>query len=289
MQQPPPSFDTWTSGFLLVVAVGFFIFILMMGRTKKMYPVAFFVLAFSLILLQYVLYWTHYQFVYPYLVLLPPLCYYVTGPLLYLYFLNLYKKGGPALFPLHFIPAALCFIPYVFTLFRNIGFNITYIPLRDLPQYYQPIIVHMVIYTVLLFRIIYAHRAEKTQYATLRKRWAIMLASLYLLFILAYLSYYILVNFSFFNNEWDYTISITMAASIYTIGYFIFKQPQIFDGELYAPLFLPTAPKGESLENQLLDELYKKITTYMEVEKPYTDNELRLVNLADQLGFSAHL
>jgi len=27
----------------------------------------------------------------------------------------------------------------------------------------------------------------------------------------------------------------------------------------------------------------------MEVEKPYRDNELRLVHLADQLGFSTHL
>ena len=39
----------------------------------------------------------------------------------------------------------------------------------------------------------------------------------------------------------------------------------------------------------MMNELYLKVTNYMEQEKPYIDNELRLVHLADQLGFSAHL
>ncbi len=288
--QLSPSFDTWTAGFLIAVTMGFFLCgILLSGRTKKTFPIALFVLAFSLILLQYVLYWTHYQFVYPYIIYFPPVCYYATGPLLYWYFLNLYNKQKSKYFVLHFFPAMLCFVPYVFNLFKNIGFEINSIPLYSLPQYYQFIVIHMVVYTFLLFRVRKQNLNEPSEFNSIRNRWSLVLACLYGLFIFSYLSYYILVNFEFFNTEWDYAISIVMTLSIYTIGYFIFKQPKVFDGEFYATVFLPNTSKAESLENQLLDEFYKKITTYMVEKKPYLNNELRLANLADLLGFSTHL
>ena len=147
----------------------------------------------------------------------------------------------------------------------------------------------MGVYAFLLFRIRFRNRKDSSEYNTIRNRWSLVLATLYALFIVAYLSYYILVNFEFFDAEWDYAISIMMTFSIYTIGYFIFKQPQVFDGEFYAKVFLPKASKKDTLENQMLDELYKKITTHLVSKKPYLDNELRLANLADQLGFSTHL
>ncbi len=63
----------------------------------------------------------------------------------------------------------------------------------------------------------------------------------------------------------------------------------MFDGEFYSNLFLPIKNKNETLETSLLNEFYEYLTNYMSNEKPYTDNELRLVNLADQVGFSTHL
>ncbi|RDK84202.1 AraC family transcriptional regulator [Marinirhabdus gelatinilytica] len=288
--QVSPSFDTWTAGFLIAVAMGLFLFtVLLSNRNKKTVPIAFFVLGFSLILLQYVLYWTQYQFMYPYLVFFPPVCYFATGPLLYWYFLNLYNKPIPRYFELHFVPAVLCFIPYVFNLLKNNGFGIDYVPLASLPQYYQLTIVHLVVYALLLVVLKKKNASNTSEYSTIRNRWALVLIVLYVLFITAYLSYYILVNFSFFNAEWDYAISIMMTLSIYTIGYFTFKQPKVFDGEFYAEIFLPNVSNFESFENQILEELYKKITSHMAQEKPYLDNELRLANLADQLGFTTHL
>lgn len=84
-------------------------------------------------------------------------------------------------------------------------------------------------------------------------------------------------------------ISITMSISIYTIGFFVIKQPRVFDGEFFTELFLPSENADASFEESLMNELYTKLTRYMETEKPYIDNELRLVNLADSLGFSTHL
>jgi len=42
--------------------------------------------------------------------------------------------------------------------------------------------------------------------------------------------------------------SIIMSVSIYAIGYFMFKQPEVFDGEFYSNLFLPIKNKNETFE-----------------------------------------
>jgi AraC-like DNA-binding protein/uncharacterized membrane protein len=284
------SLDTWTSIFLLAVAMGIFLFIILLStRNRKNYPIAFLVLAFSVILFQYVLYWTKYDQIYPYLIGFPPVCYYVTGPLLYLYFLNLYKKKVSFNYALHFAPALIVLIPNVVVWSKYLGLfegKVPFLYLINKPWY---IAGHMLLYTVLITWLIIKNSADKTEYSKVRSKWAKALITLYTLFVLSYISYYVLVNFAFFNDQWDYMISITMSISIYAIGFFIFKQPQVFDGEFYANLFLPVKNKNESFETSLLNEFYDYLTSYMVKERPYRDSELRLVNLADQVGFSTHL
>ncbi len=286
--QSVPSLDTWTSGFLIVVAMGFFLF-LMLVSNKRNRPIAFLMLAFSIILFQYVLYWTRYETIYPYFQLFPPVCYYTTGPLLYLYFLKLFKRQLKFNYALHFLPAAILLIPNLVIWTNYLGWTQHKIALLWLAQQHWFIAIHMSIYAFLFIRLLKKAGASTSEYSQVRNKWLKVLSLLYVLFILAYISYYVLINFSFFNNEWDYMISITMSGAIYAIGYFIIKQPEIFNGELYAQLFLPIKNRDETFENSLLNELYEKLTQHMEQEKPYTDNELRLVHLADQLGFSTHL
>ena len=288
--QQPPSFDTWTSLFLFAVAMGLFLFVLLItGKNKKNRPIAFLVLVFSIILFQYVLYWTRYETVFPYLMLIPQVCYYLTGPLLLQYFLNLYTNNTRFNLLLHFIPAMVLLIPNITIWLLYLGWTEAEIPLLWLAQNPWFAASHMIFYTLLVVRLIYKNRKSTTQYLRLRHRWATTLVSLYALFILAYASYYILVKFPFFNSQWDYAISFTMSFSIYAIGFFIFKQPKVFDGEFYRQLFIPLRNKKENFEQSLLNELYNNLTKYMETKKPYIENELRLVHLADRLGFSTHL
>ena len=243
-----PSFDTWTSVFLLAAAMGLFLFIILItNRLKKNYPIAFLILAFSLILFQYVLYWTKYEKALPYFVLLPSICYFSTGPLLYLYFLNLYSKKPTFNFSLHFLPATLALLPNLVLWLKYLGLTSMKIPLLSLANSYWLISTHMIIYTALILFIISKNKVLDSEYNKVRFNWSKVLISLYIVFILSYISYYVLVRFSFFNSEWDYMISGMMSISIYTIGYFIIKQPSIFDGELHVNLFLPIKNKNETL------------------------------------------
>jgi AraC-like DNA-binding protein len=286
-----PSFDTWTSGFLFGSVMGLFLFlVLLTGRNKKNYPIAFLILAFSLILSQYVLYWTNYDEVFPHFDLLPTMCYYVTGPLLYVYFLNLYKRVVNFNFALHFLPAFLMLISNVIFILNHLGISVMEPPFMFFVYNQEWFISpHMIIYTLLCANLVLRNKPGESEYQMVRYKWSKVLISLYSLFIFSYISYYVLRNFSFFSAEWDYMISIMMTVSIYTIGYFIFKQPSVFDGEMFANLFLPIKNKDESFESSMLNEFYENVTNYMENKKPYIDNELRLVNLADQIGFSTHL
>lgn len=286
-----PSLDTWTSLFLLAVAMGIFLFIVLITSDKKNRPIAFLILSFSVILLQYVLFWTKYQNLFPYLIMIPPVCYYLTGPLLYKYFLNLYTKRPGFHFLLHFLIALIALIPNIMVWFKYLGIidPITKLPFTFLVNGHWIISGHMLLYIVLIINLIKKHQQKETEYQKLRYKWSKVLIALYLLFVLSYISYYILVNFEFFNSQWDYSISLMMSLSIYAMGYFIIKEPSIFNGELLSNIFLPVQNKGETFENSLLNEFFEKIVKYMEVEKPYRDNELRLVHLADQLGFSTHL
>jgi len=287
--QQPPSFDTWTSGFLLAAATGIFLFLLLVSTKKKTNtPIAIIVLAFSLILVQYVLFWTGYQQHYPYFILVPQVCYYLIGPLLYVYYLNLYQKKNHKFYSIHFVVAFLAFVPNLFLWLKYLGLFSGKIPLLIIVTNPWFIVTHLLIYVALIGLLVYKTSYSSSAYSQLRTRWARYLLLLFTLFTAAFISYYILVQFPFFNSQWDYMISITMSVSIYSIGYFIFKEPSIFNGELHTGLFLPKKSK-EPIEVLELETIYKDVTFLMQNEKPFTDNELRLAHLAERLNVSIHL
>ena len=286
-----PSFDTWTSMFLFAVAMGLFIFtILISNKSKKNYPIAFLVLIYAIIIFQYVLYWTKFENEYPYLVYIDVVGYYLAGPLLYIYFLNLYKIKKTIHF--HFIPAVIFLIPSIY-LWLKIFDIIEHSTKTPLVHYTHEaswlMYTHMLIYAVLIFRLIYTHKTIDSEFEKVRKKWAKLLLGLFIISITAFVSYDILISYPFFNAEWDYAICFTLSFSIYAIGFFVYKQPKIFNGEYLPDLFLPDPKETEFVETALSDKLYDDLIAHMDSEKPYRDNELRLVNLADQTGLSTHL
>nr|WP_321237330.1 helix-turn-helix domain-containing protein [uncultured Psychroserpens sp.] len=288
--QQTPSFDTWTSGFLFAVAMGVFLFIiLILNRNKKNYPIAFLVLAFSGILFAYVMYWTKYSFKVPYFNSFQFVGLFAIGPLFYKYILNVYNLKTKASI-LHFMPCffwivltLLFWYQYTFSHRLNLQINIS------LVSNYKLIIIHLVIYLLAIIWLVKKHDIADNEVRKIRSKWVKVLIALYLLFVLSYISYYVLVNFSFFNSQWDYMISFAMTIGIYTIGYFVYKEPQIFNGEFFSNLFLPIQNKNENFEDSLINEFYNNLIQYIEQEKPFTDNELRLANLADKIGYSTHL
>lgn len=294
------SFDTWTTLFLVVSAIGTFLSVLLFtdpnGR-KRNWPIAGIILGFSLILISYVFYWTGYMNQYRFMGFYPPAFYLAFGPLLYYYISSFYRQGFHFNY-WHFAPAVVVFLLSVSgTLLVTFGV----IPLEEvnrnllfgvLSGMQSPWAASMSFLVYLWFiQDLRSASSEDTpsQASELRDTWTRFLSRLFGVFALAYISYYILVMFPFFNAAWDYAISIAMSMGIYSIGYMAYTEPKIFNGELFSQIFHKKTKTQAALQEHTKDEFYTQLISYIETHKPYRNNDLRLVDLADEFGFSSHL
>ncbi|GGG26554.1 hypothetical protein GCM10011344_29130 [Dokdonia pacifica] len=294
-----PAFTTWTSLFLIVSAIGSFLSILLFtdkNGKKNNWPIAFIILGFSLVLIQYVLIWTHYKNEYPYVYFFDDVWYFFFGPLFYVYILKFYIKEYK-INVIHFIipviysvMAVIYFVKTAgFTQFEGIKEEVLFKLYWTLKSPWVGIGI-LIIYIIVCYDFIKIHKPSKENLATqLRSKWITFLLSLFSLFVFAYISYYVLVKFSFFNATWDYAISFTMAIGVYGIGYMVYMEPKIFNGELLTSLFEPPKKEKETLRLETKKEFYKQLTQYIETTKPYLNNDLRLVDIASHLGLPTHI
>lgn len=292
-----PSFDTWTSLFLAASAMGFFIALLILtsqNSWKKNFPIALIMIGFSLILIQYVFYWTGYKKEYPYVYFCDIGWYYAFGPLLYYYLVKLHNSQIKFNY-FHFAPAIIVSVLLFYYSFNTQGFQVYDNYIND-PIFKLTIglrapwaaAVSFVIYNLLIGDFLKLNQSKnEIELGKVRASWTKFLRAFFWLFSIAYMSYYVLVSFSFFNANWDYAISVSMAIGIYGIGYFVFKQPAIFDGALFSTLFIQK--ENAIISDKTKMEFYDRIAHFMQAEKPYLNPDLRLVNLADQTEMSTHV
>lgn len=296
---PEASFNTWTSLFLIVSAIGSFLSVLLFtdknGR-KNNWPIALIILGFSLVLVQYVLFWTNYRVKYPYLYFFDSAWYFLFGPLFYVYILKFYVKEYKAN-PIHFIiPIIYSILSIIYSIktkgyteFEGVKEEVLFTLYSSLKSPWVAIGV-LIVYIIACIDFIKIYTPEKENTATqLRDRWIRFLLFLFSLFVIAYISYYILVKFSFFNPLWDYAISFTMAIGVYGIGYIVYMEPKIFNGELFTHLFQPPKKGKSKLSTETKEEFYSALTQYMETSKPYLNNELRLIDIATEIGLPIHI
>ncbi|WP_109299782.1 helix-turn-helix domain-containing protein [Aquimarina sp. AU474] len=298
LQGSLPSFDTWTSIFLLVSSFGFFLSIILgLNKNNRVHnaPIILLILGFSFILLQYVFFWTGYKIKYPYLYFFDSTWYLTFGPLLYSYITKFYRKSFKIGW-YHFLPALLSLFLNGFYFIKSNGFqNINDYNGDILSYFYWSIkspwlpALSLIIYLIITKDLISFYKDKpESQYEITRKKWTNLLITLFLIFTVSYISYYTLVKFSFFNIGWDYAISFSMSLAIYTLGYMVYKEPSIFNGELLSNLFFKSTNHTE-LTEITKDEFYHKLLFYIKNDKPYLDNNLRLVHLADKVGYSSHI
>ena len=296
-----PAFNTWTIGFLIVSAIALFLsLVLFIDRKSRRHnwPIALLLFGFGCILIYYVGVWTGYRRTQPFLFFPDTAWYLAFGPLIYTYTLRFYNTSFKVNYT-HFILPALIFVLSIYYLLPTQGYvHFDKVREQAIFKIFWNLrspwvgIVSLFIYLGLTRDTLrfQADNTSKNQGQEVRHRWFRYVLGFYTLFCLAYLSYYVLVLFPFFNPNWDYAISITMALGIYGVGYMAYTESRIFNGELLTHLFIPKAPQQEAqLTEATKTEFYNQLITHVETNKPYLDYNLRLVHLADQLGFSIHL
>lgn len=289
------SFDTWTIVFLFGAIQGLFVSIVLLLKkdkhpSRKVLAVISFL--FSLLLVEYVLYWTRYQFHFPYLQGWSHCFIFLFGPLFYLYFKSVFEKQPfekkDAWHGIAFLLAVLFAIPFLFAT-ASWRQGVMLGKITGGKAYFRSYswmgIGHMLLYAFFTMRHFYA---LSLSYSVV-KTWFRWLNGFFWGFILAYASYFILVRFTFFNPEWDYAISFSMMFFIYFLSWFGYMQPKVFSGFNLLEDSKETAKyKNSPLTEDTGLEIIRQLQSLMDVNKLYIRNDISLDTLAASTGFSKH-
>ncbi len=289
-------FDAWTTVFSVAAVQAFFVaFVLWRwpkGRPEANRLLAVLLLLFGLTLSEYVLWWTGYLVDFPHVANVSAQFPYLFGPLLFLYFRTIYTGEKLARRDLwHLAPfavAMLIFAPFYgmdaaakrAQILGQTGMPIHFWVLRGL---LWARLASMFGYVAWNFRFI---RAQPRVAAT--TSWAQRLNTFFLVFALAYLSYFVLVRFAFFNTAWDYHISAVMTAMIYLIAYAGYVQPAVFEGFTWAEPTAAAKYRNSGLTPAASQSLAQRLSELMRGEQLFRESELRLDDLAARLEVGKH-
>lgn len=289
----PASLDTWTTIFFVVSFFGlFFSMILALngkGQFKKNWPIALMVLGYSIVLFHYSLYWTGFLFTFPFLNFTVNAWFLCFGPLLYLY--SRRDSLSRTMILLHFLPAVVTliasfifFLPYfdihIFKTPSYLGHTLFWIST-------QPYIgiVSLLVYFILSVKTAKYNWStiENPNFKQIYRRWMGILLLAFFLFILSYTSYFILINFPFFDISWDYGIGVGMSITLYTVGVFAFIEPDIFNGKIR---WFTDSTLSNQFSSENKQHFYDQIVEIIEQEEMYLDGQLRMAHVAEKMGLS---
>ncbi len=292
------SFDNWTSIFLFAAVQGAFLAIALClvrkGRRLSNIILSFLMLTFSLVLAYYVAFWTGYNRVYPQMEGWTNALPFLFGPLIYLYTSSLLSKSLSKSSLFHFTPFLLHFLYLIPFLLLSGQEKIQFFAnMESLPVWrlwagrtiVWAQVMQMIVYAVLAIMLVFRESREMDFARKLSRRTFIgRLSILFLVFSLIHASYYVMVFIGQYERLVDYGMALGMSVLIYFVGYSGFRVPYALinvDGR--------KDKSGNSNLTPLATQTFlSKLRSHMESERPYLDGDLKLADLASQLGMKAH-
>ena len=272
--------DTWTSLFLLAAAQGFFLTVILLRKSKgdkANIPLSGVVVVFSLTLCYYVGSWTGFNRNLPSTIHVLNQLILLIGPLLFFYSKMLVGRKLTGKDYWHLAP------------FLIISGLAVLNSLQPYPTYYSSIVhssvtifknLHLILYNWLILSLVY--KADQ-QVSHESRSWLLRLVVLLSLFTLSFASYYVMVWGEVLKVEYDYVVAVVMSSIIYYIGYYGYRHSVIFNRAKMGKIY-----QKSTLTDHSLEVLYQKVYTHLRSRKSYLQNDLRLADLAHEIGIGSH-
>ena len=285
-----PGFNIWTGALSVIAALGLLIgFVLFFGKSKfstgeKRLSVVVF--SAALILVSYVLIWTGYSADFPYLMNVWQPLTFLIGPSLYFYLKDTFKEDYTAKeVAMHYIMPAVLGLLTLPSILRTFGVQ------TDLSADFYHIGTsatlmtgHLLFYAILIYEM----TKNEWQVDANIKVWTKVVAWGMIAYTGAFLSYFVLVNCSFFNPEWDYAIGFVMSLGILAVAYMGLVQRRVFSSEPISH-FLPVKKyQTSNLTDNASESIKRGMERLLKEEQVFKENELRLADLAAYLDISYH-
>lgn len=263
--------NLWMLIFWLAAGQGLFLSVVIFSRKSKISSLlAGVILAFSLMLIYYITFWTGLYQSLPRILGLAGAFTFIFPPLLWFYIKS--NKGKLYFKAYHFIPFALYCIYFAMASSLSHEARLTSGLIAAIVQY-----IHLVIYSLLIYKTAITEASYSKESV-----WKKNIAWSFIGYTLSFNLYYLLVWTGALKIEYDYFISLASSFFIYYVGYYSHKYPQTLkslEGSKYEKTQISTAASQSIFEN---------IKSHMESEKPFTNSELKLNTLAEQLSLSAN-
>ena len=282
--------NIWIVILSAVALIGWIAGILFLFRNAKVltgkYWLAAILLSFSFTLTSYILYWTEYNTYFPYLDHWWKGLVYLTGPALLFYLRQVFQEefSRRAIF-LHFTPILLVLLLLLPALLFPYGIRLNWS--QDIGKigssaYFQ--ISHLVLYGVWCHQL-----AENDWKVDMNiKFWTRIITTGFWVYILSFISYFVLSETSFFSNEWDYCISLVMALAILMIAWMGFVQRKVFESQPVEQFIPIIKYQSSGLTKEATNSIKKRLELLLKEQEVYKENELRLDDLAAYIGVSRH-
>lgn len=302
-----PSFNIPSLLLLLAAAQGVFLAIVLLthrrGNRRANGVLALLVLFFALRLLETAAYWTKYLLVIPHFWLATAGLQFLLGALLYFYariltdeHFEFRPREAWHLLPF-IVQTAWLTSFYVLPGATKLAVLEKYLGADNAPVAWPYFLIalaqilHMLIYTVLTWRVLAAHGAKFKNGARSLERlswqWLRQLTLGFGVFVAVLLVYVVALRLGFpYSRGLDALVLVCLAGLIYAIAYMTLRRPEIFSGTLA----LKAAAKYEksALTPNRAETYLAKLRDAMAGEKLYTNSELKLADLAERLELSPH-
>ncbi|MCE5251614.1 helix-turn-helix transcriptional regulator [bacterium] len=291
------SFNFITTVFLLGAVQGIFLALLLLkkqdNKTANTF-LAFLMIAYSAFIAEASFTATDLSIQFPHLLGLAQGVVFLFGPLHYLYTRSLIYTGFKFTKKqlLHFLPFAIFYLSLLFPFYLRSGeYKITFV--NNVMMYGQsPLlmffswakIIQGIVYLIITLVLLKNYsRKIKECFSSIEKinlnwLWYITVMTTFLWILILFLNF---LDFVGLIPSFGGAIPFFVAILIYIMGYLGLRQPEIFSGISDGKEMKKYERSG--LTQEKAQTILKKLIHLMETEKPYTDNNLKLSQLAKML------
>lgn len=288
-------FDFWTTFFALSALLGLGISVWLF-RQRKRYAAFLWlgaiVLSFSLIVMEWVLWWTEHIHAVPLLKGITFAFPFFTGVMLLGYYRAAFpddhhKQTKPGFW--HYLPGLLFLLKISPMYFHNIGWKVpdwgrfTFID-RNLDAAFYLMMLHFAVYPLLIHRA-YRHRIEADPEML---RWHRCLLLAYSGIVAGYVVHHILSLMGLMSLRLDFLIAGCIMVFMAVVAWLGVVHRRILAGETFIEAILPTKYHKSALDKADSVLLASRILTAFEQDKIYLDPDLTLAALSQKLGSKRH-
>jgi AraC-like DNA-binding protein len=289
----------WAIFFLIAAGQGLFLSVsLLLRQTYRYGFLAMLIFSFSLTLGHYVTFWAGLFSKYPHLIGLSSPLPWLFGPALYFYIKqsqSQQKLSFTFTSLLHFTPFFLHFF-YLIPFYLSSATNKLTKASSSTLYHLENLIINwgqtigLLFYGGIILYNVLKNEDKKASKPLLYMGW------LFVGFALSHASYYMMVYGYSYVKIYDYYISVFMSVFIYCVGYMGFLKPDIVATPPHKTLTVNTVKSSikpvkyahSVLTDHHAQQLLEKLRLLMQSEKLYLNPALKMQDVADKMGISAH-